>query len=116
MRTGATFGAERADAALSLRKEIGRTTEFACALGDVVRHAEDLPGLFVQQKVIVPKMATCHVPVEVLGFQIKHEDVGEELAKVGRDSGNRVGEEVAGLTVAHQSSFDERTGGPLLSA
>jgi hypothetical protein len=30
-------------------------------------------------------MATCHVPVEVLGLQIKREDVGQELAKVGRN-------------------------------
>jgi hypothetical protein len=38
--------------------------------------------------------------VEVLGLQIKREDVGKELAKVGRDSGNGVAAEVAGLTVA----------------
>ena len=73
--------------------------EFACALGDVVRHAEDLLALFVEQKEIVPEMATGHVPVEVLGLQIKREDVGQELAKVGRDSGNGVAAEVAGLTV-----------------
>ena len=79
--------------------------EFACALGNVVCHAEDLLGLFVQQKVIVPEMTTCHVPVEVPGFHIKREDVGQELAKVGRDSRNGVREEVAGLTVAHQISL-----------
>src|SRR5438094_537035 len=43
-------------------------TELAGALGDVVRHGEELLGLLVEEQVVVPEMRAAHVPVEVLGL------------------------------------------------
>ena len=52
-------------------------TELAGALGDVVRHGEELLGLLVEEQVVVPEMRAAHVPVEILGFDVECEHVGE---------------------------------------
>ena len=49
-------------------------TNFSHALG----HREDLIGLLVEHQMVVSEARPTHVPVEVLGFQVKREDVGEQ--------------------------------------
>jgi phosphate transport system protein len=47
-------------------------------LGDGVGDCKDLRGMFVEHEVIVAKMRTAHVPVEVLGLQIEGEGIGQQ--------------------------------------
>ena len=56
----------------------GRATEFADTLSDRVGHAENLIALLVKQQMVVTKMGTAHVPVEILGLQIKCERVRQD--------------------------------------
>ena len=52
--------------------------DLAHTLGDVVGDAVDLRRLLVEQKVIVAEMAAGHMPVKILGLQVKREGVGED--------------------------------------
>ena len=74
-----------------------RAADLADPLGDRIGHREDLVGLFVEQQVVVAKMRSAHVPVEVLRLQVEREDVRQQrseraadldhgvLPKIGRD-------------------------------
>ena len=55
--------------------------DFADALGDRVGHGKDLAGLLVQQQMIVPEVRSGRIPVEILGLQIKREDVSKQKIK-----------------------------------
>ena len=54
-------------------------------LGDPVGHGEQLPALVIEQQVIVAKVRTRDVPVEVLGLEIEGEHVGEQAVERARD-------------------------------
>ena len=56
----------------------GGAAELAHALGDRSVMAKNLRGLLVQQKVIVAEVRPAHVPVEVLGFHVEGEDIGQQ--------------------------------------
>src|SRR5882762_10789935 len=47
------------------------STDLAYPLGDGIGHREQLIRLFVEQQMVVTEVRAAHVPVEVLGFQIK---------------------------------------------
>ncbi len=55
----------------------GGAADFAHALCDVVADREDLRALFIEQQVIVAEMRTAHVPVEILRFEVKRKDIGQ---------------------------------------
>src|SRR5207247_431143 len=52
--------------------------DLADALGDVVGGREDLLGLLVEEKMIVAEVRARHMPMEILGLQVKREHVGED--------------------------------------
>ena len=52
--------------------------DLARALGDLVRHGEDLLRMLVEKQMIIAKVAPAHVPVKILRLQVKHEDVGKQ--------------------------------------
>ena len=52
--------------------------DLARPLGQRLGHVEDLRRLLVEQQVIVAEVRAGHVPVEVLGLEIKREDVGQQ--------------------------------------
>jgi hypothetical protein len=58
-----------------------RSAQLARAFGHRIGHGEDLLGLTVQQQVIVLEMRARDVPVEVLGLQIKREDIGQQCGE-----------------------------------
>ncbi len=47
------------------------STDLPRPLGNFVRHGEELVALLVQQEMIIAEVASVHVPVEVLGFQVQ---------------------------------------------
>ncbi len=51
---------------------------FARPLGDRIGHCEDLIALIVEHQVVIAKMRTCHVPMEVFCLEVEREDVGEQ--------------------------------------
>lgn len=53
-----------------------RSTNLAHTPSDIVCHSQDLVRVLVQQQVVVAKMRSNHVPVEVCGLEIKREHVG----------------------------------------
>src|SRR5206468_3060519 len=61
-----------------------RRPDFTGALGNRVRHGEDLVGVLVEQQVVIAKVPPADVPVKVLRLQIKREDVGKHSAQVAR--------------------------------
>jgi hypothetical protein len=50
-------------------------------LGDIVRHSEDLLSLLVQQEMVIAKVIPSHVPVEVLGLEIKCKYIRQQSPK-----------------------------------
>src|SRR5438445_5500869 len=74
----------------------GSATDLAYALGDRVRHGVELIRLLVQQQVIVAKVWSAHMPVEVLRLDIKCEDVRENGIHSGRDIPSSAGLQVGG--------------------
>src|SRR5258708_34272510 len=67
------------------------------SLGYVVRHGENLSGLFIQQQMIVPKMAAAHVPVEVLGLYVQRKHVPQQFAQPTCDLQNTSPAEIRSL-------------------
>jgi hypothetical protein len=61
------------------------------AFRDLVRHREDLSGVFIQQQVVVTEMTAGHVPVKVLGLQVERERGGQDLFELGRNLADRIG-------------------------
>src|SRR5271170_5356422 len=59
------------------------SAEFACPLGDIVRHREDLSTLIIEQQMVIAEMRAAHVPVEILRLEVESEHVGEHLAQLG---------------------------------
>ena len=59
--------------------------DLADAFGQRVGHREQLLGLFVEHQVIVAKVRAAHVPVEVLGFQVEREHIGQHAVQGGGD-------------------------------
>ena len=55
--------------------------ELADALGNVVGHRKDLGRMVVEQKMVVAEVRAAHVPMKVLGLQVKGEDIGKERVK-----------------------------------
>src|SRR5713226_7243862 len=64
-------------------------------LGDIVRHSEDLLSLLVQQKMVIAKVIPSHVPVEVLGLEIKCKHIRQQSAKRIGNLFNRVAAEAS---------------------
>ena len=54
------------------------STDLARPLGDRVRHREDLRRLFIEQQVIVAKVAPAYVLVNVLRLYVKRKYVGKQ--------------------------------------
>ena len=50
----------------------------ADSLGDRIGHRVELVGLLVEHEVVVAKVRSAHVPVEILGLQVHRENVGED--------------------------------------
>src|SRR5690348_13470068 len=61
-----------------------RATNLESTFSDIVGHREDLFGVFIEQEVVIAKMAASHVPVEVLGFQIEREHIGKQRSQLFR--------------------------------
>src|SRR5580692_1870776 len=55
------------------------------SLGDIIGHSEKLLGLFVKKQMIIAEMATAHMPMEVLRFQIKRKHIGKQTAEIAGD-------------------------------
>src|SRR5260370_28030111 len=68
--------------------------DFARRLGDIVGHREDLSAMLIEQEVVIAKVLAAHVPVEVLGLNVKCKHVGEQFTKFARDLYDRVVTEV----------------------
>src|ERR1700722_11900309 len=71
------------------------SAEFASTLGDVVSHGEDLCRLLVQEQVVVAKVWTAHVPVEILRLDEQREHVSKQFAERARYLYHRISTEVA---------------------
>ncbi|MNV93019.1 hypothetical protein D3C71_1876650 [compost metagenome] len=54
-----------------------RAANLADAFRDGVRHGEELIALFIKQQVVIAEVRPAYVPVEILGFQIQREHVGQ---------------------------------------
>src|SRR5579862_8280513 len=72
------------------------SANLAGTLGDDVGHGENLTGILVEEQMIIAKMPAAHVPVEVLRLQIEGEGVGEELAQVRGNLGDRTAGKAGG--------------------
>ncbi len=76
--------------------------DLAGPLSDIVRHTEDLVSLLVQQKMIIAKVISRHVPVEVLGLDVKRKYICQQSAK---GIGNLVNHLAAEASPAAKDSF-----------
>ena len=56
----------------------GGAADFADAFGDVVGHGEELVSVVVEEEMIIAEVRAAHMPVEVFGFEIQGENVGEQ--------------------------------------
>jgi hypothetical protein len=63
--------------------------ELTRTLGDFVGHRKELFCLIVEQKMIVTEMRSAHMPMEVLGFEIKREYIRQQRLKIGFDRCDR---------------------------
>src|SRR5579862_4397162 len=63
----------------------GVSPKLAGSLGDIIGHSENLLGLFVKKQMIIAEMATAHMPMEVLRFQIKRKHIGKQTAEIAGD-------------------------------
>ena len=54
------------------------SAHLARSLRGVVRHGEDLLGVLVEEQVLITKVASGHVPVEILRLHIKREHIGKQ--------------------------------------
>src|SRR6267378_2042629 len=80
-------------------------------LRDRVGDGEDLISLLVEQKVIVAKMRTGHVPMEVLSLQIERERIGEDQIESTRKLTNFLfGQWIRGLQRSRAPRLDGFSG------
>jgi hypothetical protein len=70
--------------------------DLAYTLGEVVGHVENLFTLLVEQQVQVAETRTRHMPMEILGLQVKRERIGEQGVEFGRDVAGGVCAEAGG--------------------
>jgi len=59
--------------------------DFANALGDFVGAFEELVGVIVEKQVVVAEVRSGHVPMEIFGFHVDGEDIGEDRVESGGD-------------------------------
>src|SRR6185437_1148970 len=72
-----------------------QTADLAHALGNVVGYPENLLGLFVEQQMVVAKVWSAHVPMEVLSLHIKRKDIGQNSIELFRDLTDGLGGQVS---------------------
>ena len=58
-----------------------RPADLPRSFRDVVGHGEDLPGVLIKEQVIISKVNSSNVPMEILCLQVKCENIGEQFAK-----------------------------------
>ena len=63
----------------------GGAAHFAHALGQNIDTLFDLPGLLVEQEVIIPEMRPGDVPVEVLGLDVEGKRIRQQRIQCGGD-------------------------------
>src|ERR1700704_2960392 len=54
------------------------STDLAYPLGDGIGHREQLIRLLIEQQMVITEVRATHVPVEILGFHIEREYVGQD--------------------------------------
>src|SRR5258707_14472171 len=64
-----------------------RGAEFPQARRNGVGRGQDLCRLLVEQQMVITEMRTRHVPMEVLGFEIDREHVGQQCGEPDGDVG-----------------------------
>jgi hypothetical protein len=52
-----------------------RCSEFSTSLCNLIRHREQLIPMLIKKEVIVSKMRSAYMPVEVLGFEVNRKNV-----------------------------------------
>ena len=55
--------------------------DLANAFRDNVGHCEELLGVFIEKQVIIPEVVPAHVPVKILGLQVKREHICEDCVQ-----------------------------------
>src|SRR6266404_5094856 len=68
-----------------------RPADLADSLGDCIPDGEDLVRLLVQKQVIVTKVWTGNMPVEILRLDVKRINVGQQQVQRARDVSRRSG-------------------------
>jgi len=80
----------------------GVSANLAGSLRNVIGHGENLFGLFVEEPMIVAKMAAAHVPVEILRFEIERKHVGKQSAQIAGDFLDTISTEIGcGFEIAN---------------
>src|ERR1700722_18224735 len=51
--------------------------DLAHALSDVVGHRKKLVGMLIEQKVVIAKVRSAHVPMKILGLHVNSKYVGQ---------------------------------------
>jgi len=62
-----------------------KSTNLSNSFRDWVGHREKLIRMFVQQQVVVAKMRTAHVPVEIFRFHVEREYIRQDAVHRGSD-------------------------------
>ncbi len=62
-----------------------RSTDLPYAFSDLIGDVNDLIRVFIEEKMVVAKMRSAHVPMEVLCLQVKGEHVREESVESSGD-------------------------------
>ena len=62
--------------------------QFSGPFGDGIRHVEELIALFVEHQMVIAEVWPGKMPVEILGFQIKGEYIGQQRIQGLLDSGD----------------------------
>ena len=70
----------------------------AYALGDIIRHRENLVAVLIEQQMVVTKVRSTHVPMKVLGLQVKSKNVGQQHIESGADVFDGFGSEVTAVS------------------
>ena len=93
----------------------GEPADLAGALGNVVCHCEDLVGLVIEKQMVIAKVGATHVPMKILGFQIKSEYIRQKLVQGSCDLPDRFGQNVRwSLQWRNAASLQIILGGHLL--
>ena len=83
-------------AVLEQSQVLGGRADPARAFRDVVRHGENLVAMFIQKQVIITKMASAPVPVEILRFHVMPENIGQQQPQFFTDFGDAIRLEIGG--------------------